>query len=307
MGGQLCLLNLIQNLESIAISKQVEKALQRRLKAQSSYITVALENACAKLANQFLRGATVDERNYFGQFIGGTTTDTKADNGNYFGQEIIGATINEGSYFGLNVGGSYFRQDIGGATPNEGSCSAQANGDASVDEGNYFGQDIGDGTVNGGSYFGQHVEGATVNEGSYFGKDILGANVDQGSYLGQGVNGLGAIQPVPTFYQNQQSTYNSYNSIEVLKGHLALEEQRNSFQAPMTTHSEMEATFNSVGHSTNSYLQGFNAIPGYGSNEPWTLHEDPVETYLNFDDSNTYIQDVDNSFFNPSEAAGTSK
>lgn len=207
----------MQNLESMSAFEQVEKALQRRLKAQRSYLNIAMENARGKLGNQFVGGGTVDE-------------------------------------------------------------------------GSDFGQDVNDGTANGGSYFGQNINGATV---------------DDGSYSAQELNGLGAILPLPTFYQNQQSTYNAYNSIEVIKGHLALEEQHNSFQAPITTYSAMEATF--VGHSTDSYLEGFNAVPGHESNEQWTLDEDPAEAYLNYDDSNTSIKDVDHSFFNPSGAAGTSK
>lgn len=137
---------------------------------------------------------------------------------------------------------------------------------------------------------------------------VEGAALENGNYYGQGFTGSGnAALLMPYFYQNQLNASYACNSMEAVNAGISVEVPRNSFQTPTTVQSGTENSFVPIWHSAGSYLEGSKTLPGQGSEGDGESHEDPVDGYLNWDDTCANILAIDYGRFNPDGGVGTSK
>lgn len=137
---------------------------------------------------------------------------------------------------------------------------------------------------------------------------VEGAALENGNYYGQGFTGSGnAALLMPYFYQNQLNASYACNSMEAVNAGISVEVPRNRFQTPTTVQSGAENSFVPIWHSAGSYLEGSKTLPGQGSEGDGESHEDPVDGYLNWDDTCANILAIDYGRFNPDRGVGTSK
>ncbi|XP_011008191.1 PREDICTED: protein PHR1-LIKE 1-like isoform X3 [Populus euphratica] len=137
---------------------------------------------------------------------------------------------------------------------------------------------------------------------------VEGATLENSTYYGQGFVGSGnAALLMPYFYQNQLNTSHACNSMEAVNAGISVEMPWSSFQTPTTVQAGTENSSVSVGHSTGSYLEGSKTLPRQASEGDGASYEDPVDNYLNWDDTCTNILAIDYGRFDPDRVAGTSK
>ncbi|KAL3573076.1 hypothetical protein D5086_026980 [Populus alba] len=141
----------------------------------------------------------------------------------------------------------------------------------------------------------QCVEGAALENGNYYGHGFTGSRSGNTALL------------MPYFYQNQLNASYACNSMEAVNAGISVEMPWSSFQTPTTVQSGTENSSLPVGHSAGSCLEGSKTLPVQGSEEDGASYEDPVDDYLNWDDTCTNILAIDYGRFDLDGGVGTSK
>uniref|UniRef100_A0A6M2E8R9 HTH myb-type domain-containing protein n=1 Tax=Populus davidiana TaxID=266767 RepID=A0A6M2E8R9_9ROSI len=139
---------------------------------------------------------------------------------------------------------------------------------------------------------------------------VEGAALENGNYYRPGFTGSGsgnAALLMPYFYQNQLNASYACNSMEAVNAGISVEMPWSSFQTPTTVQSGTENSSVPVGDSAGSCLEGSKTLPEQGSEEDGASYEDPVDDYLNWDDTCTNILAIDYGRFDPDGGVGTSK
>ncbi|KAL9384597.1 hypothetical protein Peur_021607 [Populus x canadensis] len=137
---------------------------------------------------------------------------------------------------------------------------------------------------------------------------VEGTALENGNYYGQGFNRSGnAALLMPYFYQNQLNASYACNSMEAVNAGISVEMPWSSFQTPTTVQSGTENSSVPVGHSAGSYLEGSKTLPRQGSEGGGASYDDPVDDYLNWDDTCANILAINYGRFDPDGGARTSK
>ncbi|KAG6748810.1 hypothetical protein POTOM_048746 [Populus tomentosa] len=136
----------------------------------------------------------------------------------------------------------------------------------------------------------------------------IGAALENGNYYGHGFTGSGnTALLMPYFYQNQLNTSYPCNSMEAVNAGISVEMPWSSFQTPTTVQSGTENSYVPVGHSAGSCQEGSKTLPEQGSEEDGASYEDPVDDYLNWDDTCTNILAINYGRFDLDGGVRTSK
>ncbi|KAJ6874028.1 hypothetical protein NC651_032764 [Populus alba x Populus x berolinensis] len=160
-------------------------------------------------------------------------------------------------------------------------------------------------------YIGSYLNIAINNACKFVSNQCVeGAALENGNYYRPGFTGSGsgnAALLMPYFYQNQLNASYACNSMEAVNEGISVEMPWSSFQTPTTVQSGTENSSVPVGDSAGSCLEGSKTLPEQGSEEDGASYEDPVDDYLNWDDTCTNILAIDYGRFDPDGGVGTSK